>query len=511
MSGPVPGTSTGDRPSTVPVLSVADVHKIYASGTHALRGVSLDILPGSVHGLIGANGAGKSTLIKILSGVQTASAGTVAWRGEPAAWTSPSQALSAGMAAVHQHTPLVDTLTVLDNVFLGCRETVRWDADRRSAQLARLCERIGYGLDPSESVSRLSMGARQMVAILQALARDPAVMLLDEPTAALSPTEREVLFRTIRRLRSQGTTFVYVSHFLDEILDLTDHLTVLRDGKVVVDSATSDTDKEQLVTAIVGERLARIEEHPPPARSIGGRPLLTVENLSSPGRFGPVTLTAKPGEVVGVAGLLGSGRSELLRAIFGADPAAVGSVAVDGRNVPLGSPHIAVRRGLALVPEDRTRQGLLPHWEIWRNISLPYLRVWSRHRALVNGPQEKELARQAVADLGIAATSIDVPVGELSGGNAQKVVFAKWLYGPARVFLLDEPSAGVDVGGKADIIQLIRGLADVGHAVLMVDSELEELLGACDRVLVMRRGQLIAERDTADTDLHELTALASGL
>ena len=502
-----------DQPSTPPVMSVTDVHMVYPSGTHALRGVSLDVMPGTVHGLIGANGAGKSTLIKILSGAQRATGGTVRWHGEPVVWTSPVQALSQGMAAVHQHTPLVDTLTVLDNVFLGRRESARWDAGRRTRELALLCERIGYPLDPTAPVGRLSMGARQMISILQALARDPSVVLLDEPTAALSPIERDVLFRAVRRLRDQGTTFVYVSHFLDEILDLTDHLTVLRDSRVVVDAATADTTKEELVTAIVGERLGRLEQQAPPsvAARTDGEPLLTVDRLASPSRFGPVSLAVRPGEVVGLAGLLGSGRTELLQAIFGADPAVTGSVAVAGRKVPPGSPHAAVKRGLALVPEDRTRQGLLPEWEIWRNISLPYLRGMSRRRVLVDLGRERELAGRALADLRITAPSAEAPVGELSGGNAQKVVFAKWLYGPARVFLLDEPSAGVDVGGKADIIQLIRGLADRGHAVLIVASEFEELLSACDRVLVMRRGRLIAERPAAGTDLHELTALASGL
>ncbi|MGW6599836.1 sugar ABC transporter ATP-binding protein [Streptomyces sp. NPDC055036] len=499
------------EPPTPALLSVTDVHKIYPSGTRALRGVSLDILPGTVHALIGANGAGKSTLIKILSGVQTATSGTVAWRGEPVVWTSPAQALSAGMGAVHQHTPLVDSLTVLDNIFLGRQESVRWQVRRRTEELGALCERIGYHLDPLAPVGKLSIGARQMVSILQALARDPALVLLDEPTAALSPTERDVLFRSVRRLRDQGTTFVYVSHFLDEILELTDHLTVLRDGAVVVDAPTAGTGKDELITAIVGKRLARLEERPHTRDIPDAQPLLAVEELSSPGRFGPLSLEIRAGEVVGVAGLLGSGRTELLEAIFGADRTASGRVKVAGRRVRGRSPHASVRRGLALVPEDRSRQGLLPEWEIWRNTSLPYLSGLSRRRLVPDRARERGLAGRALADLGIAAPSIDAPVGELSGGNAQKVVFAKWLYGPARVFLLDEPSAGVDVGAKADIIQLIHGLADAGHAVLIVSSEFEELLGACDRVLVMRRGQLIAERPVAATDLHELTALASGL
>jgi ribose transport system ATP-binding protein len=497
-----------------PVLAVADVHKVYASGTHALRGVSLTVRQGSVHGLIGANGAGKSTLIKILSGAQEATNGTVYWRGAPVRWTTPAQAGAAGLAAVHQHTPLVSAMNVLDNVFLGRKAAgggIRWDAVARARELADLCDRVGYRLDPDQQVGELSVGARQMVAILQALARDPALVLLDEPTAALSPAERDVLFRSVRRLTAQGTTFIYVSHFLDEVMALTDHLTVLRDGRVVLDSATRDLTKQELVGAIVGARLGRIEERVEHNAPEPGAPLLTVTDLCSPSRFGPVTFTVRAGEVVGLAGLLGSGRTELMEAIFGADRAATGMVRIGDRLLRKHSPKAAVRAGLALVPEDRSRQGLVRDWEIWRNVSLPYLSNLSWRGWLPDMRRERVLAGRAVMDLGIVAPSVDAPVGELSGGNAQKVVFAKWLYGPAKVFLLDEPSAGVDVGAKADIIQLIRRLASDGHAVLIATSEFEELLSACDRVLVLRRGRLAGERAASATNLHELTALASGL
>jgi ribose transport system ATP-binding protein len=494
-----------------PVLVVADVHKIYSSGTHALRGVSLAVRPGSVHGLIGANGAGKSTLIRIMSGVETATSGTLSWQGEPVTWTAPGQALAVGMAAVHQHTPLVPTLSVLDNIFLGRRDSRRWDVPLREGELRELCDRMGYAVDPHQTVGELSTGGKQMVAILQALARDAKVVLLDEPTAALSPHERDVLFGAVRKLRDQGTTFVYVSHFLDEILALTDQLTVLRDGQVIVDTPTSGVTKQELVTAIVGQRLARVEhEHSTPDRP-AGEPLLVVDGLRSPGRFGPVSLTVHAGEVVGLAGLLGSGRTELLEAIYGADRAAAGAVRVGEHRLRHRSPRAAVRAGLALVPEDRARQGLLREWEVSRNISLPYLSSMSRRRLLPDRGRELRVAEQAIAELGIKTPSARAPVGELSGGNAQKVVFAKWLYGPARVFLLDEPSAGVDVGAKADIIQLIRRLARAGRGVLIASSEFEELLGVCDRILVVRRGQIISERPAADTDLHELTALAGGL
>lgn len=493
------------------VLAVEDVHKIYGSGTHALRGVSLAVRHGSVHGLIGANGAGKSTLIKIFSGVEPPTSGRLVWHGEQVTWTSPGQARAVGLAAVHQHTPLVPTLSVLDNVFLGPSHSLTWDAGKRTAELEALCERVGYRLDPDQAVSELSVGARQMIAILQALVRDPSLVLLDEPTAALSPNERDVLFRSIRRLRDEGTTFVYVSHFLDEVLELTDQLTVLRDGVVVSDGPTRDTSKDGLVTAIVGQRLASVEAAAPSPDSAPGKPLLEVRELASPGRFGPLSLTVHAGEVVGLAGLLGSGRTELLEAIYGADAAATGTVRVDGRALRRRNPHSAVRHGLALVPEDRNRQGLLREWSVDRNISLPYLSGLSLRRTVPVEHRERELGDRAIGELGIKTGSGRTLVSQLSGGNAQKVVFAKWLYGPARVFLLDEPAAGVDVGAKADIISLIRRLADAGKGVLIVASEFEELLGACDRILVLRRGQLIGERPAADTNLHELTAMVSGL
>ena len=493
-----------------PVLTVTDVHKRYSTGTYALRGVSMAVRPGTVHGLLGSNGAGKSTLIKILCGAQPASAGELAWQGVAVDWSTPAHALDAGLAAVHQHTPLVDTLTVLDNVFLGMRDGLRWDASRRRDELEALCDRIGYPLDPDLLVSDLSVGGRQMVAIVQALARRPTLLLLDEPTAALSPHERDILFAVVRRLRDQGTAFVYVSHFLDEVMELTDHLTVLRDGRVVLDAPTADTDQEALVTAGVGERLAKFEDSAPSA-SVVGDTVLQIAGLESPGTFGPVSFEVRSGEVVGIAGLLGSGRSELLQAVFGADPRARGTVAVAGSGPLRNSPRARVRAGLALVPEDRNRQGLLAEWEIWRNESLPYLGRASYAGLVPRQHEEREHADASVRDLGIVTGSIDTPVGELSGGNAQKVVFGKWLYGPARVLLLDEPTAGVDVGAKADILRLIRRQAEAGRGVVIISSEFEELRSVCDRILVLRRGQIVADLGSADTDLHEITAYASGL
>jgi ribose transport system ATP-binding protein len=494
---------------TPPVLEIRDVHKVYGTGAHALRGVSLQVRPGTVHGLIGANGAGKSTLIKILSGAQSLSSGEISWRGSAVQWSSPSQALSDGLAAVYQHTPLVPSLSVLDNVFLGHSDSARWERGRRTKELADLCSRMGYAIDGDDLVSELSVGARQMVAILQALARDPALVLLDEPTAALSPSEREILFASVRRLRDSGTTFIYVSHFLDEVLDLTDHLTVLRDGVVVLDAPTHDTDEAALITAIVGKRLAAFEAEAPEADRQLGDTVLDVRDRASGSAFGPLSFTVRSGEVVGIAGLLGSGRTELLEAIYGAGGSYTGTVLLHGRRGPR-SPRAAVRRGMALVPEDRAKQGFLADWEIWRNISLPDLPRLSWRRTFPSSTKERSRAREAVEELGIRTQSIDSKVGDLSGGNAQKVVFAKWLYGSASIFLLDEPTAGVDVGAKSDILHLMRRLARRGASVLIVTSEFEELIGSCDRILVLRRGQIVADLVSAETDVHEVTAIASG-
>jgi ribose transport system ATP-binding protein len=494
-----------------PILAVHDVHKVYPSGTHALRGVTMVVRPGSVHGLIGANGAGKSTLIKILCGAETVTRGRVLWETSEVSWTTPGQAREAGLATVHQHTPLVPSMTILENIYLGSTASLIWDAGARQIELERLCDRIGYNLDPQQLVSELSVGGRQMIAIIQALARDPTLVLLDEPTAALSTTERDILFRVIRRLSGQGTTFVYVSHFLDEVLDLTDHLTVLRDGSVVADQATADTTKTDLVAAIVGDRLARAEAQRAVEGNASAESLLEVRGLRSPGRFGPIDLSVHAGEVVGIAGMLGAGRTELLEAIFGADRSALGDVSVGGKQLRRWSSNLAVRIGLALVPEDRNRQGLIRDWSIQDNISLPYLSSHSRLGLFPREIDEERLSERAIDELAVKTDSGATLVGELSGGNAQKVVFGKWLYGPAKVFLLDEPAAGVDVGAKADIVQLIRQLAADDKGVLIVASEFEELLGVCDRILVMRRGEIIGDYPAASTDLHQLTALASGL
>ena len=495
-------------------MQLRGVVKAFPNGTLALRGVDLDIEPGKVHGLLGANGAGKSTLIKILSGAYHATLGDIVWRGEPVSWDSPKTANDMGVATIHQHIPLVPTLSVLENIFLGSHGWWRRSSDIRS-QFENLCKRVGYWVDPTALVSALSIGERQMVSILQALGTGADLIVMDEPTASLASEERELVYATVRRLsQGENKAILFVSHFLDEVMSLTDQVTVLRDGKAVLRADTAALDENQLAEAIVGKQIVALERESERRSanmplSTKERPLLELRDLSSPGRIDRISLELARGEVVGIAGLLGSGRSELLHAIYGSDKHAAGIVLLDGKPVAR-STGAAVKAGIGLVPEDRTAQGLVPDFEIWRNITLPALHGVSRLNALPVARRERERGWEAIRLLSIRADSPEILVRELSGGNAQKVTIAKWLFSDVKLFLLDEPTAGIDIGAKTEILRLVRQLAAEGKSVIIVSSEFEELLAVCDRILVMRDGRFIAERHVHETTEHELLLLAGG-
>lgn len=488
---------------------MSGIWKEFPNGTVALRGVDFRVRQGTIHGLVGANGAGKSTLFKVVAGVHEPSAGEIRWKGMPVEWSGPAAPRAAGISTIYQHIPLVPTLSVLENVFLGHFHGLY----RRSALLRQfdaLSERIGYTIDPEAIVAHLPVGQRQMVAILHALARRAELVLMDEPTASLAQAEAELLFATVRRLRARdGVAFVYCSHFLEEVLRLVDDVTVLRDGQVVADGPAEALEEKRLIELMVDREISDLERSRATPVDPGAPVLLEVEDLHSPGRVEGVSLRVREGEVVGLAGILGSGRSEILHAIFGSDPKTSGVVRLRGRAVPR-SAKAAVRAGLALVPEDRMGQGLLPEWSISRNASLPDLHELSWHRSLPRRGAEDERAWHAVRDLGIVTQSVDTRVSSLSGGNAQKVLFAKWLYGDPSVLLLDEPTSGVDIGAKADILRLIRTFAAAGKAVILVSSEFEELLAEAHRILVIHRGRIIAECDPRYTSDEALLALASG-
>ena len=490
------------------VLDVEDVGKTYPGGTRALRGVSLRLRAGRVHGLIGANGAGKSTLIKIVAGAERPSSGRLRWHGEPVDWRTPSDAQAAGVAVVHQQSPVAPALSVLENVYLGATAARLWRARARQADFEALCASIDFRIDPYATVDTLSIGDRQMVSILRALAQRPRLILLDEPTASITPAERAGVLGAARRLAATGVAVLFVSHFLNEVSQICDAISVLRDGALVDAFDAPDTTHERMVAGIVGDRLRDVEAAKPVHAA--GAAVLEVRGLRSARMAEPVDLTVRRGEIVGLAGLLGSGRTSLLKAIFGVDRRLAGDVRVDGRRVA-SSPAAAVKAGVALVPEDRLAEGLVADWSIWRNISMADLPGLSRRRWLLDPAKERARALRACDELGIVAPSIDTEVRQLSGGNAQKVVFAKWIYKTQHLLLLDEPTAGVDVGGKADLIKLIRALAARGSGVVVVLSEFEELLSVADRVVVMNRGAITGDLPARETSVAGLTAAAGGL
>jgi ribose transport system ATP-binding protein len=489
-------------------LAIRNITKTYPGGTQALRGVSLSLRAGVVHGLVGANGAGKSTLIKIIAGVERPTTGDLLWLGSATDWRRPADAQSAGVAVVHQQSPVVPALSVLENVYLGNQATGLWRPQDRLSEFATLCERVAFEIDPHTIVAELSVGDRQMVSILRALAQNPALILLDEPTASISPAERAGVLDAARSLAAAGVAVVFVSHFLNEVMQICDEVSVLRDGQLVDEFDRDGMSVDRMVAGIVGDRLRDVEAVKP-LHDIGDV-VLDVRELKTANTDTAVSLQVRRGEIVGIAGLLGSGRTSLLRAIFGADRRAAGEVVVNGTTVS-ASPRAAVEGGVAFVPEDRMGQGLIGDWEIWRNTSLADSRSLSRRFRFLDVAKERLLAGRAQRELGIVAPSIDTAVKDLSGGNAQKVVFAKWIYKTHHVLLLDEPTAGVDVAGKADLIKLIRDLAGRGIGVLVVLSEFEELLSLVDRVVVLRHGAIETEFSADAVSVAELTASDGGL
>jgi ribose transport system ATP-binding protein len=491
-----------------PLLTARDVSKTYGTGTLALRDVSIDVLPGTVHGLMGENGAGKSTLLKIISGVHRPTAGHLSWQGEQVAWRTPLDAVKAGIGTVHQHIPLASGLSVLENVFLhhgGWRRRNRALRDRYE----EIAHRIGYLLDADSIVEDLSIGERQMVAIMQALAADAALVILDEPTASLAQPERERLFAAVRQLAAAGTAFILCSHFIREVTANSDEITVIRDGRVVLHTTAEAADPDELFEKIAGRKLAETE-HAPRRHLVQSAPLLEARNITLHHGTIPFDFHVGRGEIVGIAGLMGAGRSSLLRTLFGAHRPDAGVVTFDGKR-KIRSIARARAAGIGFLPEDRVADALILDWEIWRNLSLAELSGLSWHRAILRAGSERSLAVDLRDRLRIKADTVEMTIAELSGGNAQKVAIGRTLSPRLSVLLLDEPTVGVDVGAKAEILQAIRAFADdLKIGVVVVSSAFEELLAVSNRIVVMRHGTLTAERAADETSERDLLALVSG-
>jgi ABC-type sugar transport system ATPase subunit len=492
-----------------PFLQASALHKHYG-GVHALRGARIAVHPGEVHALVGENGSGKSTLLGILSGQIRADSGEVSLAGRPAAFRNPTDALRRGIATVTQETTLAPDLSITENVFLGRRMVRRgpfvdWRATRRRAFEA--LRRLGLEVDPSLPVRRLRPDQQQMVEIARALSIDARVLVLDEPTSSLTDDEVESLFALVRALRNEGVAIIFVSHRLKEVFELADRVTVLRDGETVGEAPASELDRSKLIQLMVGRALEEIE--PPAAQERGGRPALRVRGLTLLRSVSDVDLDVEPGEIVGLAGLVGAGRSELLETVFGLHRPSAGSVEVDGAEASFRSPRQAIRGGVAFVPADRKVQGLVHEMTVRENLVMASTSRLARLRRPA-ARRELGIVRDSFEGMRIRATSSRVPVATLSGGNQQKVVLAKWLATSPRVLMLDEPTRGVDVGAKAEIYQLLFDAAESGLGILVSSSENQELLTLCDRILVMFRGRIAAELSRDEATEARIAHFAGG-
>ena len=471
-------------------LEVRGVNKRFGA-TVALDSVNLKIASGTIHSLIGENGAGKSTLGKILSGVYQLDSGEVELAGQAVTIGSPRDALSRGITIIAQELSLVPSRTAADNVFLGIEDHAGpWV--RRAAiknRFEALMRNSGIAVPNDRPVGELSIGDQQKVEILRALARNAEVIVMDEPTARLSVEEPSVLKRVMRTLRDQGKTIIFVSHFLGDVLDVSDAITIMRDGKIIRTSKPSDETHDSLVEAMTGRKAgdAFPAKHPPASPT----PVLEVSGLTRGIQFTDITFAVGAGEIVALAGLVGSGRSEVARAIYGADPIDSGEVRLQGNTIKISHPATAISNGIAMIPESRKDQGLILDRPIRENIALPYLKKLSR--VLMKRRQEDSLVAENFSAAGIRALSSEMTVRSLSGGNQQKVLFARSLAGSPALFIADEPTRGVDVGSKRAIYELIADLAQKGMAVLVISSELDEVVGLAHRVLVMQAGRIVAE------------------
>ncbi|MDQ1630028.1 MAG: ribose transport system ATP-binding protein [Actinomycetota bacterium] len=492
-----------------PLLSLTGISKRFP-GVTALDDVDLQLWPGRSMALVGENGAGKSTLIKVVSGALHPDEGQILLDGRAVSMRSPAEARRHGVSLVPQELSVAGDRSVAENIFMGHlpRRGPLVNRRRLRAEARTLLQRLGIQVEPGSALAAHTPATQQMVMIARGIALQGRLFILDEPTAALTDPEIERLFAVLRELKAAGAALLYVSHRLGELREIADDITVLRDGRVVDRVSAKDATEDGLVRAMVGRPVERFFDTRS-AHQVEKRERLTVRGLTRTGVFEDVSFTLHGGEVVGLAGLMGAGRTEVARAVFGVDRVQAGQVQVDGKAVQIRSPRAAIAAGIALVPEERKSQALVLDFSISDNIVLPHLRELAKVAVL----QERRLrsySRRVAELVGIKAPSVTVPVRSLSGGNQQKVVLGRWLTNTPKIYILDEPTRGIDVGAKAEIYQQIGRLADQGAAVLVISSELPELLGICDRILVMRAGRLVGELEAGVASEESVLELAMG-
>ncbi|WP_431220570.1 sugar ABC transporter ATP-binding protein [Leifsonia xyli] len=490
-----------------PVLELRGVAKAFGQ-VIALSRADLVVEQASIHALVGENGAGKSTLVKIVAGLYQRDSGELRFRGETVDFTTTAEAKNAGIAVIYQEPTLFPDLSVTENIFMGRQPTDRLGRIDRKAmrtEATGIFRRLGVHIDPDRLAEGLSIADQQLIEIAKAISLDARLLIMDEPTAALSGVEVERLFAVARSLRDEGRGIVFISHRFDEVFSLCDRITVMRDGAYVSTDATADVTEDEIVRRMVGRDVTELF---PKQEAAIGEPLLVVEHLTSAGVFHDVSFTVRSGEIVALAGLVGAGRSEIARAVFGVDGYESGSVRVAGRAVPKRRPTAAMTAGLALVPEDRRKQGLVLEESVARNSTLAIRSKLSK-LGFIRSAAENEAARVWASRLQLKTNALDTLTGTLSGGNQQKVVLGKWLATDPRVLIIDEPTRGIDVGTKAEVHRLLSELAGRGMGVLMISSELPEVLGMADRVLVVREGRITAELDRSVADAENVMFAAT--
>jgi rhamnose transport system ATP-binding protein len=494
---------------TKPVLALDGVTKIFP-GVRALSEVSLNLFPGQVMALVGENGAGKSTVVKVLTGIYQPNKGDILLNGNPIHFSTPQSAANAGITAIHQETVLFDELSVAENIFLGHAPRsnfglIDWpEMERRSIEILA---GIGADIDPNVKLRELGIANKHLVAISRALSIDASVVIMDEPTAALSHKEIEELYELVNKLRSQGKAILFISHKFDEIFHIADRYTVFRDGQFISDGLIEDIDRANLVKMMVGRDISQIF---PSRDSQLGDEILSVENYTHATEFADISFSLRKGEILGFYGLVGAGRSELMQALFGITKHISGIIRIDGDEVVIGSPADAVSNGIVYVPEDRGKQGAITDLPIFQNITLPSLDRTSKN-GFIRLAEEFKLAREYTKRIDLRAASLDTNVDNLSGGNQQKIVIAKWLATQPKVIIMDEPTKGIDIGSKAAVHEFMAELADQGLAVIMVSSEIPEILGMSNRVIVMREGRIVSELTDNELKPETLVQYAAGI
>jgi rhamnose transport system ATP-binding protein len=489
-----------EAPKTAPALELRDVSKAFGPVV-ALRSATLLVEPGSIHALVGENGAGKSTLIKVVAGVHRRDGGEFRLGGETADFTSTAQAKAAGVAVIYQEPTLFPDLSVTENIFMGRH---RLGAGRRVDRAAMYAEaeglfsRLGVHIDPRRPAAGLSIADQQIIEIAKAISLDARLLIMDEPTAALSGVEVERLFAVARSLRDEGRALVFISHRFDEVFSLCDMVTVMRDGEYISTHKISETNVDEIVAAMVGRAVAELF---PKTAAMIGAPVLEVEGLNSTGVFRDVSFTVRAGEIVGLAGLVGAGRSEIARAVFGVDGYESGVVRVNGAAVAPRNPRAAIKAGMAFIPEDRRKQGLVLDASVTRNVA-GVIRQGLARAGLLSAAAENKAAGPWASRLEVKTSALDMTAATMSGGNQQKVVIAKWLATSPKLLIIDEPTRGIDIGTKSEVHRLLSELAGQGLAILMISSELPEVLGMADRVLVVCEGRITADlgRDEASPE-----------